>query len=637
MKAHDRSMPPDAPESIDALRQIQSEVLESVATGRPLATVMDLVCRAAERLTPDVVCTVVAVDAAGRIHSLGAPSMPPAYAQAIDGIAIGPNVGSCGAAAYRGEPVEVRDIAHDPLWASYRQLALPLGLVACWSSPIKARDGRVIGCFAFYYRTTRGPNALDRQIVATCVHLCAIAIEHEEAQARIHQLAYHDALTGLLNRASFRQCATEALAACTEESQGLAIHYMDLDDFKGVNDTLGHWIGDLLLEQVGHRILRCAKGKELVTRLGGDEFAIIQMQPQDQHEILGLAHQLIAVLDEPFEVEGHEILIGASIGIVRAPGHGADLTSLLKKADLALYRAKHEGRRTVRMFADEMYERVRARKELEHDLRLAIERGEFSLVYQPIVSIESHAIMSAEALVRWQHPTRGTIAPADFIPVAEETGLIGKLGDWILREACTHAREWPANVRVSVNLSPVQLRKASFVLDVVRTLDATGLPPNRLDFEITETVPLAANAVTRRMLCELKALGVRIALDDFGTGYSSLSYLRSFPFDRIKIDRAFVHELEQRADTTSIVRAIIALARELGIKTTAEGVETARQLAWLQREGCSEGQGYYFRRPLSLREFRSLFDRPALLPSHAEPAAGQARPARAARRMSRQG
>jgi diguanylate cyclase (GGDEF)-like protein len=618
MNADDRLIPSEASGSVDALRSLQNQVLESVATGQPLASVIDLMCREAERLAPDVICTVLAVDPTGHVRSLGSPSLPDHFARAIDGMPIGPNAGSCGTAAFRGEPVEVRDIAGDPLWAAYRSLALPLGLAACWSSPIKAHDGRVIGTFAFYYRTTRGPSELDRLIVATCVHLCAIAIEHEEAQARIHELAFRDPLTGLPNRASFQQCATEALAACTDEGDGLAIHYMDLDDFKGVNDTLGHWIGDHLLEQVARRIMSCVKGDELVTRLGGDEFAIVQTRPNDLDDVLGLAKQLIGLFDEPFDVEGHEILIGASIGIVRAPDHGADLTSLLKKADLALYRAKNEGRRTYRVFAEEMYERVQVRKGLEHDLRLAIGRGEFELVYQPIVEIDTHAIVSAEALVRWRHPTRGTISPSEFIPIAEETGLIVKLGDWILREACTNALEWPAPVRVAVNLSPVQLRKTSFVLDVVRALDATGLPPSRLDFEITETVPLVANAVTRQMLYQLKAFGIRIALDDFGTGYSSLSYLRSFPFDRIKIDRAFVHELEQRPDTTSIVRAVISLARDLGIRTTAEGVETARQLAWLKQEGCSEGQGYYYRRPLSLKEFRGLFDRPALVPLHHE-------------------
>jgi diguanylate cyclase (GGDEF)-like protein len=638
MNADEPLISPESPRSVDALRHLLNQVLEAVATGQPLASVMDLLCREAERLAPDVICTVLAVDAAGLVHSLGCPSLPDSYVQAIDGSAIGPAVGSCGTAAHRGEPVEVRDIAGDPLWTAYRSLALPLGLAACWSSPIKAHDGRVIGTFAFYYRTARGPSDLDRQIVATCVHLCAIAIEHEDAQARIHDLAFHDPLTGLPNRASFHQCATEALAECGDSRQALAIHYMDLDDFKGVNDTLGHWVGDLLLEKVARRITSCIRSQELVARLGGDEFAVIQTQPDHPDDIIGLARQLLALFDEPFEVEGHEILIGASIGIVRAPDHGADLTSLLKKADLALYRAKNEGRRAFRMFAEEMYERVQLRKTLEHDLRMAIERGEFSLVYQPIVAIDTHAIVSAEALVRWHHPTRGTISPVEFIPVAEETGLIGRLGDWILREACTNALEWPGNVRVAVNLSPVQLRKASFVLDVVRALDATGLPPGRLDFEITETVPLAANAVTRHMLCQLKALGIRIALDDFGTGYSSLSYLRSFPFDRIKIDRAFVHELEVRPDTTSIVRAVIRLARELGISTTAEGVETARQLAWLKQEGCSEGQGYYFRRPLSVKEFGGLFDRPSLVPSHAAsvPAKGVRPSVRPARRPARQ-
>ena len=639
MDADDRLISSESPCSVDALRHLQNQVLEFVATGQPLASAMDLLCREAERLAPDVICTVLAVDASGHVRSLSSPSLPDHYAQAIDGIPIGPAAGSCGTAAYRGEPVEVRDIAVDPPWAAYRSLALPLGLLACWSSPIKARDGRVIGTFAFYYRTTRGPSELDRQIVATCVHLCAIAIEHEEAQARIHDLACRDPLTGLPNRASFRLCATEALAACSDPHQGLAIHYMDLDDFKGVNDTLGHWMGDLLLEQVAQRIVSCVKSHELVTRLGGDEFAIIQTQPKDNDEVIGLARQLIALFDQPFEIEGHEILIGASIGIVRAPDHGADLTSLLKKADLALYRAKNEGRRTYQMFAEEMYERVRARRELEQELRLAISRGEFALVYQPIVEIDTHAIISAEALVRWQHPTRGTISPAEFIPIAEETGLIGKLGNWILREACANALEWPANVRVAVNLSPVQLRKTSFVLDVVRALDATGLPPGRLDFEITETVPLAPNAVTRQMLCELKALGIRIALDDFGTGYSSLSYLRSFPFDRIKIDRAFVHELEA-ARRHHLDRARRHRSRPRTRHQDDRGRRRDLAAARLaQARGLQRGPGLLFPPAAQCQGI----PRPVRAPRAGAGAGGAgvraeiARPARAARRAVRQG
>ncbi len=614
-----------------ALQRLQNLILVGVASGQTLKAIMDLLCREVEGIAPAVICSVVSVDPLGHVHPIACPSLGDDYANAIDGLSVGPRAGSCGTAAYRGEPVEVTDIATDPLWEDYRSLVLPLGLAACWSTPIRARDGEVIGTFAFYYRTPRGPSDFDRRIVETCVHLSAIAIEHENAQLRIQELAFLDALTGLPNRACFRQHAAEVLDAAARSGELLAIHYIDLDAFKDVNDTLGHWIGDLLLGQVAHRVQSCLSRDEIITRLGGDEFAIIQTRPRDREDVCGLAGELVALFAEPFDIEDHEILIGASIGIVCAPDDGTDLINLLKKADLALYRAKNEGRGTYRMFEQEMFERVQARRILENDLRQALARSEFELVFQPIVAIGTCEIVSAEVLVRWNHPTRGTISPIDFIPIAEETGLIVDLGEWIFRQACREAATWPSHIRVAVNLSPIQLRKETFGLDVVSVLEETGLPAGRLDFEITETVPLNADAGMRHTLFHLKQLGIRIALDDFGTGYSSLSYLASFPFDRIKIDKSFVGELDQREDATSIVRAILGLAEDLGMSTTAEGVETADQLVWLAQRGCTEGQGYYFSRPLSRRDFRKLIARQSLvLPAAPEAAVVGDRPKRRA-------
>ena len=595
-----------------ALQRLQQTILEGVALGEPLRSLMTYICETAEAIAPDTICSVLAIDAAGRVQHLASPSLPETYSRSIDGTPIGPCVGSCGTAAYRGEAVEVTDIATDPLWSDYKQLALPLGLRACWSSPIKARDGRVIGTFAFYFRTQRGPSNVEREIVQTCVHICSIAIEHEETQARIQHIAFHDELTGLPNRSSFLRSAEHALERSRTEGFGVAIHSIDLDDFKGVNDTLGHGLGDMLLGHVAKRLCSALQEGEIVARLGGDEFAILQTSSRSREDAAERASAVLCLFDQPFEVENHSIRIGASIGIAQAPRDGCDVLDLMKKADLALYRSKHSGGSAYRFFTPAMYTRLRARRTMEQDLRKAIATGEFELFYQPIVTLSSKEITGLEALVRWNHPTRGLVSPTKFIPLAEEVGLIGPIGEWILIEACRQARSSSTTHKVAVNLSPRQLTNPTFVLDVVRALHQADLPPQRLELEITESVPLVENTKLRKCLHELRELGVGISLDDFGTGYSSLSYLRTFPFDSIKIDRSFIQDLAQRSDSTSIIRAVIGLARELGIRTTAEGIETSTQLAWLCKEGCTHGQGYLFSPP------RRAADLPCLLVSGSE-------------------
>jgi diguanylate cyclase (GGDEF)-like protein len=595
----------------DALvRDLEREILKAVATGWRLSDTMDLLCRRVEGLVPSTLCSVLAVDENGRLLHLASPSLPESYSRAIDGLAIGPTVGSCGTAAHRREPVEVTDIATDPLWADYKGLALSVGLRACWSSPITSGNGRVIGTFAFYYRTPRGPGALERQIVATCLHHCAISIEHEEARSKIHQLAYCDPLTGLPNRASFHTKVIEALRAAREAGGSVAIHYIDLDDFKDVNDTLGHSVGDRLLEMVAERLVSCASDRAIIARLGGDEFAILQSSFEDLGEISELANRVISVFSAPFHIDAHKIRIGASSGIARMPDDGEDPEELLRKADLALYRAKGDGRKRYRLFTSEMDAELQQRRALEHDLRLAVETSGFELVYQPIIDLSTGDICSFEALVRWHRPAWGTVYPDDFIPVAEETGLIEEIGHWILNEACLCAAGWPPHLKVAVNLSLRQFRQDRFVLDVIRTLNRTGMSPRRLELEITESVLFSNQPNVREALQELSTIGVQMALDDFGTGYSSLSYLRSFPFNRIKIDKSCVADLDRRSGSAAIVRAVVALARDLGMKTTAEGIETRGQLDLLRIEGCTEGQGYYFSKPVAASKI------PELLGSH---------------------
>ncbi len=519
--------------------------------------------------------------------------------EATDRVPIGPNVGSCGTAAYRGEPVEVTDIATDPLWKNYRDLFLPYGLRACWSSPIKGRDGKVLGTFAFYYREPRGPDMLDRQIVAACVNLCAIALDHDGAQSRILKLAYRDPQTDLPNRAAFQQRAREILENLpTSGGKSLAVHYIDLDDFKGVNDTLGHAVGDQLLSAVAARLRTVCQNGEFVARLGGDEFAVLQFPVTKLREIERLARKLLSCFARPFEVEERTITTSASIGIARAPADSNDFNNLLRRANVALYRAKGAGRARYCLFDEEMGRRMLARRAMEKDLRQALARNEITLHFQPIIDLASGKTICFEALARWFEPSRGLVPPSEFIPIAEEIGIIVEFGNWFLRRGCREAARWPANVRIAVNLSPLQLSRDDFIQQVEAALAESGLPPERLELEITESVPLIANPAMRGVLCALKSRGISIALDDFGTGYSSLSYLRSFPFDRLKIDHSFVREIPAHGQTMAIVKAVLDLARSLNVRTTAEGIEIKPQRIWLQTQGCSEGQGYLFNRPM---------------------------------------
>jgi diguanylate cyclase (GGDEF)-like protein len=597
----------------DRLRDIQHEILEATASGQPLASVMDLLCRRVEALDSRLICSVLSVDAQGLLHPLAAPSLPAAYSAALDGQPIGACAGSCGTAAYRGEPVSVIDIETDPLWTEYKSLALALpdGLRACWSSPIKARDNRVIGTFAFYYRTAREPCDLARIAVSTCVHLCAIAIEQEEARARIHQLAFYDPVTGLPNRLLFQQHAAEIFAQPLPDGAMLAVHYLDLDDFKAVNDTLGHHVGDALLKEVGRRMAWCTGEADLVARLGGDEFAILQTSTRHKSDARNLAVQLIEAISQPFELHGHSVNVRASIGFTLDASRSANLDSLMRQADLAVYQAKGDGGGTHRMFESGMFKRAVERRAIEQDLRRADLDRDFELFYQPIVSLKTSEIVGGEALIRWNHPIRGLVSPAEFIPIAEQCGLMGTIGDWIIRTACHDAARWPVRMMLAVNLSPMQFKRPGFALNVVRKLKETGLLPHRLEFEITETALLNDANSARAILQQFKNIGIRIALDDFGTGYSSLSHLRSFPIDTIKIDRSFVQEFGLAPDSTAIITAVVRLARELGMTTTAEGIETPEQLAQLTAVGCVHAQGYLLGKPQQRAAFEKLLAMPA--------------------------
>jgi diguanylate cyclase (GGDEF)-like protein/PAS domain S-box-containing protein len=417
--------------------------------------------------------------------------------------------------------------------------------------------------------------------------------ERRRAHEQISHLAHYDPLTDLQNRLLFREQMDRELQKVSRGEQ-FALLYIDVDEFKGINDSLGHHVGDELLKAVASRIKGCIREGDLIARLGGDEFAVIQTGIKGVNDVLDFVTRVREAVRQPYQCLGHSLSSDASIGIALAPQDGTDLDQLIKNADLAMYGAKFDGRRTYRFFEPEMDAAAKARLALEQDLRQALSHGGFEIHYQPLVDLGSDQVTGCEALVRWRHPERGMISPATFIPVAEDTGLIVELGEWVLRTACAEAANWPEHVRLAVNVSPIQLREPTLALKIAGALAASGLPANRLEIEITEAVLIGDDATALAILHELKAIGVRIALDDFGTGYSSLSYLKRFPFDKIKIDRCFVTDIAEADGSSVIVQAVVNIAASCNMTTVAEGVETPQQKELLRALGCTQMQGFLF-------------------------------------------
>ncbi|HWA17813.1 MAG TPA: EAL domain-containing protein [Devosia sp.] len=433
--------------------------------------------------------------------------------------------------------------------------------------------------------------------------------EQRQQEARIEHLARHDALTELPNRTQF----LEEMAAAEpglERGEKLAVLCIDLDHFKSVNDMLGHAVGDKLLKQASARLWGQTRETDLLARLGGDEFSLLLRPIERPGDAAAIAERIVKSMSAPFTIDGHHIVVGASVGIAIAPQDGTSTDVLMKNADMALYRAKSEGRSTYHFFERDMDAALQKRRMIEAGLRLALASDELRVVYQPLVGLKENRITCLEALLRWTHEGK-TISPAEFIPVAEETGLIVAIGEWVLREACKAAVLWPTEARVAVNLSPVQFKNKRLFETVHSALVDSGLPPTRLELEITESLLLNDSEQTLQTLHRLRAMGVRISMDDFGTGYSSLSYLRSFPFDKIKIDRSFMRDLESRGDSLAIIKAVIGLGHSLGMSTTAEGVETEEQLRAVREQGCNEVQGFLFSPPLPLAQVVELLEKEA--------------------------
>ena len=602
----------------------QNQVLEMIATGTPLPEVLDSLVRSIEDIYAGVKCSVMLLDKNGiNLRHGAAPSLPDSYNQTVDGVEIGPQIGSCGAAAYRGEPVIAADIATDPLWAQFRNLALEYELRACWSIPILSGSNKVLGTFAIYNSKPCTPTKSDIQLIETATQLARIAIERALAEEQLQREALYDPLTNLPNRTWFMRQLKRALARLSEEialsREGLenkefAVLFLDIDGFKVINDSLGHLVGDRLLMKVAQRLEACLSRTSAVARLGGDEFTILLEDITGVSDATACAQRIHKQLAAPFQLNGHELFANASIGIVLGSSLGdrGCPEDLLQNADIAMYRAKEGGRGRYAVFNEKMHERAVARLQVETEMRQALSRQEFQLYYQPIISISTGKLTGFEALVRWFHPVRGTISPTEFIPIAEETGLIIPLGRWVLEEACHQMVAWQQqmpvaqSLTISVNLSGIQLMQAGLLEQIDRVLQQTGLQGNNLKLELTESMVMEISASTLSVLEALRNWHIELCLDDFGTGYSSLSRLHDLPIDTLKIDQSFVRRVEDDSSMWKMLGTIVMLADNLGMEAIAEGVETVEQLDHLRSFNCKYAQGYFFSKPLDALNAQKL-------------------------------
>jgi diguanylate cyclase (GGDEF)-like protein/PAS domain S-box-containing protein len=596
------------------LRSLQQLIMHALADEIPITDIADRLCRRVEEIAPDVVSSLLHIDAGGLVHPLGGPSLPDDYSRALDGVPIGPDVGSCGSAAFFGKAVLAIDIDTDPRWQPYKTRPLEVGLRACWSTPIKSKDGRVIGTFAFYFRECRAPSRWHQRIVDACVHLGALAIERKEARAQIARLAYYDMLTGLPNRTHLRDLIAEAIKACPAGKQ-VALAFLDVDNFKDVNDTLGHSAGDELLVQFAQCLRAQIQPGDMLGRLGGDEFVIV-LPNRDAAGAALVASRITGALTAPLWIGSRQVPMSASIGISIYPDNAIDIDALIQQADAAMYQAKQAGRSTYRFFSADMNRLAEQRLLHSAALRSAIASDALKLHYQPQIRTIDGAIHGVEALARWHDPLLGEVSPAKFIPLAEECGLIEQIGLWSIREACRQMAEWrKAGLDIpcmSVNLSPINFQNVTLASAVAEILADHGLPPDVLMLEITEGVIMNERSIAIETMNALRELGVGLSLDDFGTGYSSLSRLAHLPIRELKIDRSFMRDVEKDPSARAIVTSVVRVGQSLQLTVVAEGVETDGQRNLLAILGCDVVQGFLYAPALSPHAFgRWLLDHSA--------------------------
>tara|TARA_R110000737_G_scaffold258388_2_gene266953 strand:- start:3775 stop:6087 length:2313 start_codon:yes stop_codon:yes gene_type:complete len=596
----------------EKLNQLRNKILELIASADQLSKILPAIIHGIEKEHPEAICSILLLDKSAKHLVLGAaPNLPSFYNEAIDGIAIGDGVGSCGTAAFTKKRVIVSDISSHPYWAPWAELAKKSQLGACWSEPIINAKGELLATFAIYHRKKSTPNATDFKLIEQVSNLVRIAIERDKADKIIWHQANFDNLTQLPNRNLLLEHLTAAIENAKRDKKQLAIAMLDIDNFKDINDSLGHSIGDALLIESAKRIKRCIRKNDIVARLGGDEFIIVLVGITTNTDIDNIGQKLLNTFSQPYIIEEQSVHCTASIGIAGYPNDAMDLDALLRNADQAMYSAKAHGRNSIHYFTENMRTDFLKRMEIIKALRIAIKLKQFHMVYQPIVNLTNNKISKAEALIRWQHPEKGLIPPIDFIALAEDTGLIVEISEWIFNEVSQQVKYWREtycqDLMISINTSPVQYRnQGKQITTWAESLKARDISPQAIAIEITENLLMENQDEVVSALDKIRQQGIAISIDDFGTGYCSFSYLKNYAIDYLKIDKSFVQNMSAHNQDAALCEAIIVMASKLNIDVIAEGIETEQQKQFLTQAGCLFGQGYLLARPLSKENFEQL-------------------------------
>ncbi|HSW03089.1 putative bifunctional diguanylate cyclase/phosphodiesterase [Aquabacterium sp.] len=596
----------------------QGDILELIATRAPLPRVLDRLVRWAEAQLEGLTGAILLLDGLHLRHGATA-RLPEHFVKAIDGLHAIANFGSCGAAVQRHGAVFVEDIALEPSWLAGQALAAKHGLRACWSMPILSHKGTVLGTFAMYADRPRNPQANELHCIEAVARLAGLAIERQRAEQRIRHMAHQDLLTGLPNRTLLNDRMAQALAQARRTGHPLAVLVIDIDGFKYINDSLGQAAGDRLLRAVAARLQDIVREGDTVARLGGDEFVVLLVDLDRAERASQVAEEIVRTLALPLRIGGQAVDVTASVGVSTFPDDSDDGDSLLQQASEAMLRTKELGRNGFQRYTPDMGAQARERVELQAALRRAVETQQFELHYQPQLATATGRVLAVEALIRWPHPEWGLVSPDRFIPLAEDLGLIAPISEWVLQTACRQLQAWRTaghtELVMAINLSARQFDGHDIPLLVAQALLETAVPADRLELELTETALMQDAEGALATLRQLHDLGVGLALDDFGTGYSSLSHLRQFPIDAIKIDKSFTADIGRNADTSAIIRAIIAMAQSLGVATVAEGVENDEQLQFLATLKCDRVQGFLFARPMPASQVVALLGAPAQAPA----------------------